>query len=225
MLDLEGRLLLCQHGDRRVARMAADGHSFETIADRYDGKRFNSPNDLCVDARGNIYLTDPPYGLGPGSKVELDFWGVFRVTPSGAVELLTKELPRPNGIGLSPDDRTLYVACSDGDRPVIMAWDLAVDGTVANGRVLFDSKPLRAAGRRGAMDGMAVDAAGNLWATGPGGVLVIDAKGRHLGTLLTGRATANCCFGGADGSTLFITADDTLLRLETRTRGRRNVAP
>jgi gluconolactonase len=221
-VDLEGRLLLCQHGDRRIARLAADGRSFETVADRFDGKRFNSPNDLCVDRRGNVYFTDPPYGVGPGTKVELDFQGVYQCSPDGTVVLLSKELARPNGIALSPDEKTLYVANSDGALPVIMAFQLRADGTAGPGRIFFDSRPLRTAGRRGgAMDGMEVDAAGNLWATGPGGVLVLSPEGKHLGTLLTGRATANCCFGDADGGTLYMTADDTLVRVRTKTKGLR----
>lgn len=219
-VDASGRLLLCQHGDRRIARLAPDGRSFETVADRFEGKRFNSPNDLCVDRRGRVWFTDPPYGVGPSTKVELDFHGVFRVDPDGSVALVHRDLARPNGIALSPDEGTLYVANSDKALPVIMAFAVREDGSVGPGRVFFDSRPLRAStGRGGAMDGMAVDARGNLWATGPGGVLVLDPEGRHLGSLLTGQATGNCCFGGSDGATLFIAADGVLARVRTRTKG------
>ncbi len=217
-VDGEGRLVLAQHGDRRVARLNPDGKTFTTIADRYDGKRFNSPNDLCFDRKGNLYFTDPPYGVGPSTKIELDYQGVYRASPDGKVTLLSKELARPNGIAVSPDQRTIYVANSDNARPVIMAYELKDDGTVGPGRVFFDSVPLRSGGRRGAMDGMEVDAQGNLWATGPGGVLIISPQGKHLGTLLTGQATANCAFGD-DGSTLYITADMFLCRVKTKTKG------
>ena len=219
-LDAEGRLLLAQHGDRRIARWNEDSRAYTTLAAQFEGNRFNSPNDLCVDRRGNIYFTDPPYGVGKGTVRELDFQGVYRVTPEGTVTLLTRELNRPNGIELSPDERTLYVANSEGKRAIIMAFDLREDGTVGPGRVFFDATPLQRPDRRGAPDGLSADARGNLWATGPGGVLILDSAGKHLGSLLTGRATANCCFGGSQGTTLFITADDVLCRIETKVRGR-----
>ncbi len=222
MLDAQGRLVLCQHSDRRISRLAADGHGFETIVDRCDGKRFNSPNDLCFDRAGNLFFTDPPYGLGREATAELGFNGVFRRATDGTVTVLARDLDRPNGIALSPDQKTLYVANS-GDRPgmrtYLMAYALNADGTVAAGRVLFDAEPLRAQRSGGLMDGLKVDARGNLWATGPGGVLILSPEGKHLGTILTGMATANCCFGGADGTTLYITANNMLLRVATRTTG------
>jgi gluconolactonase len=218
-LDREGRVLLAQHGDRRVARLGKDGKSFETIADRFEGKRFNSPNDLCVDRRGRVFFTDPPYGLASPADSELGFFGVYRVDTDGTVTLVTKELERPNGIALSPDERTLYIANSHGPRPIIYAVDISGD-KAGEGRVFFDCKPLMGSGRRGVPDGLRVDADGNLWATGPGGVLVISPAGKHLGTLLTGQATANCTFG-EDGSTLFITADSQLLRVRTHARAKR----
>ena len=216
-LDAEGRLLLAQHGDRRIARLEADGRSFRTLADRFEGRRFNSPNDLCVARDGTVYFTDPPYGLGRDAKREIEFHGVYRLSPDGAVTLVTRELSRPNGIGLSPDETTLYVANSDNDRPVILALDLRAGDADGSSRVFFDGSRLK---RRGAFDGLSIDDQGNLWATGPGGVLVITPDGRHVGTLLTGRATANCCFGGPDGTTLFVTADDQLMRIRTNVRGR-----
>jgi gluconolactonase len=215
--DREGRLLLSQHGNRQIARLNPDGKTFTTVADRFEGKRFNSPNDLVLDRQGNIHFTDPPYGLGPGSPVEIDFHGVYRVTPAGAVTLVSKELERPNGLALSPDEKTLYVANSHGPRPIIMAFDLAPDGTAGPGRVFFEGTELRKT-RRGAFDGMRVDTQGNLWATGPGGVLVINAQGKHLGTLLTGQNTGNCTFG-EDGSVLYVMADMYLVRIATKTRG------
>jgi gluconolactonase len=216
-LDLQGRLLLCQHGDRRIARLNADGKTFSTVVDRFEGKRFNSPNDLVVDRRGNIYFTDPPYGMGPGTSVELGYHGVFRLGTDGKVTLITKELERPNGLALSPDERTLYVGNSHGPRPIIMAFPLDENGVPGAGRVFFDAAPLRSPDRRGALDGMAVDTNGNLWATGPGGVLIIDRQGKHLGSLLTGQATGNCTF--ADDGTLYITADMFLVRIATKARG------
>lgn len=218
-LDPQGRVVLAQHGDRRIARLNPDGKTFTTVADRYDGKRFNSPNDLCYDRRGNLYFTDPPYGVGPSTKIELDFQGIFRVSPDGKVTLLSKELARPNGIGLSPDERTLYVGNSDSARPVILAFDLRSDGTVGPSRVFFDAKPLNAQGRRGALDGMDVDAEGNLWTTGPGGVLILSPAGKLLGAIHPGMANANTAFGGDDGTTLYITAGAALLRIKTKVRG------
>jgi gluconolactonase len=221
-LDAQGRLILCQHSDRRVSRLAADGHGFETLAERYAGKRFNSPNDLCFDRAGNLFFTDPPYGLGKNATNEQGFCGVYRRAVDGTVTLLRRDLDRPNGIALSPDQKTLYVANS-GDRPgmrtYLMAYALRPDGAVDAGRVLFDAEPLRAKRGGGLMDGLKVDARGNIWATGPGGVLILSPEGKHLGTIVTGTATANCCFGGADGATLYITANNLLLRVATRTKG------
>jgi gluconolactonase len=216
--DAQGRLVLCQHGDRRLSRLE-DGR-FVTLADRFEGKRLNSPNDLVLAADGSIYFTDPPYGLtktfdDPGR--EIGWNGVYRLGPDGRVSALVKDLRAPNGIGLSPDGRTLYVGQSDGDRPVVMAYDLAPGGTVSNGRVFFDTTPLRTNGP-GAPDGMKVDRDGNVFTTGPGGVLVLTPKGEYLGTILTGIPTANLAFGD-DGSTLYITANDKLCRVRTTTKG------
>jgi gluconolactonase len=216
--DGQGRLVLCQHGDRRISRL--ESGRFVTLADRFEGKRFNSPNDLVVAADGAIYFTDPPYGLtktfdDPGR--EIGWNGVYRLAPDGRVSVLVKDLRAPNGIGLSPDGRTLYVGQSDGDRPVVMAYALAPDGTVSNGRVFFDTTPLRKNGP-GAPDGLKVDRDGNVFTTGPGGVLVLTPKGEHLGTIATGVPTANLAFGD-DGGTLYITANDKLCRVRTATKG------
>ena len=218
-LDHEGRLLLCQHGDRRISRLNDDGRTFTTVADRFEGKRFSSPNDLCVDRPGNIYFTDPPYGLGKAGVREIDFSGIYRRAPDGTITLLNRELERPNGIALSPDEKTLYVGNTDEQRPVILAIPLQADGTVGASRVFFDSTALRVPGRPGSLDGLRVDVQGNVWTSGPGGILVISPAGKHLGSLLTGRSTANCCFGGPDGSTLYITSQNTLCRIQTKTKG------
>jgi gluconolactonase len=220
-LDKEGRLVMCQHGDRRVARQEKDG-KITTLVDRYQGKRFNSPNDLCYKSNGDLYFTDPPYGL-PGQMndpgKELDFQGVYRLTPRGELTLLTKEMSRPNGIAFSPDEKTLYVANSDNDKaPVWMAFSVKADGTLDAGKVFFDAMPWVRQRKPGSPDGMKVDQKGNLFATGPGGVCIFSPDGKHLGTLNTGEATANCAFGD-DGSTLYITANKYLCRIKTVTKG------
>ena len=219
-LDANGNLLICQHGMRRVARLAKDGTQ-TPIADRVGEKRFNSPNDLAVAKNGDIYFTDPPYGLAGVDKSplkELPYNGVFRVTKEGVVSVLLKDVDWPNGIALSPDEKRLYVAVSSGEKPRIMAYDVQADGSVVNGGVFFDATPLKGSGRHGSCDGLKVDQAGNLFATGPGGVLIISPEGKHLGTIETGKATANCGWGD-DGSTLYITANDTLCRVKTTTKG------
>ncbi len=219
-LDRQGRLVLCQHGDRRVARLAADGKNFETIVDRFEGRRFSSPNDLCFDRAGNLFFTDPPYGLPADTRQETAFNGVYRLGLDGKLTVIAREMDRPNGVALSPDERTLYVGSTHDPKPVIMAYSLDAGGAVTAFRVFFDATDLIARTKRhGGFDGLKVDTRGNVWATGPGGVLVISPEGRHLGTLLTGRATANCAFGGADGKTLYVTADDLLLRIKTKVAG------
>ncbi|MGD9634224.1 MAG: SMP-30/gluconolactonase/LRE family protein [Pirellulales bacterium] len=225
ILDQQGRLILCQHGDRRIARMDSPldhpAPKFVTVADRFDGKRLNSPNDAALHSSGAIYFTDPPYGLEGNMDdpaKELDFQGVYRVTPDGAVTLLTKELERPNGIAFSPDEKTLYVANSHGPRPIIMAFPVLEDGTLGAGKVFFDCTEL-AKPQQGGHDGMELDEHGNLFATGPGGVLVLSPEGKHLGTLKTGQATSNVAFG-EDGKTLFITADMYVLRIPLTTKGK-----
>lgn len=224
-VDREGRLLLCQHGDRRVARLDAPWDrpqaKFVTVADQFEGKRFNSPNDLVVHSSGAIYFTDPPYGLEQqmdDPAKEISFQGIYRIGTDGKVTLLNKEMERPNGIGFSPDEKTLYVANSHGPRMVWMAFPVDQDGTLGHGRVFFDGMPLARKWNRGSADGMAIDQHGNVWATAPGGVAVISPEGKHLGSLITTQRTANCKFG-EDGSTLFIAADDYLLRIRLTTKG------
>ena len=218
-LDPQGRLTLCQHGDRRVARLAADGKSFTTIVDRVDGKRFSSPNDLCFDKAGNLFFTDPPYGLPSDTKQETAFNGVYRLGTDGKLTVIAKELSRPNGVALSPDEKTLYVGSTEGKEPFVKAYALNADGTVASSHIFFDGAALMKAGRGGGFDGMKVDAHGNIWTTGPGGVLIISPEGKHLGTILTGRPTANCAFGDADHMTLYITSNESLLRVRTKVKG------
>jgi gluconolactonase len=218
VVDPQGRLVLCQHGDRRVARR--EGETFVTLADRYQGKRFNSPNDAVYKSNGDLYFTDPPYGLpklNSDPAKELDFNGVYRLSKDGTVTLLTREMTFPNGVALAPDEKTLYVANSDPKKALWMAFPVQEGGTLGKGRVFFEVTAW-VKSKKGLPDGMKVDRAGNLFATGPGGVHIFDPDGTHLGTLATGEATANCGFGD-DGSTLYITADMYLCRVRIKTRG------
>ncbi len=220
--DADGKLILCQHGDRRIAKLIAPG-KFETIADRYDGKRFNSPNDLAIRKNGDIYFTDPPYGLdklNASPLKEIPFNGVYRVTPGKPVALVVKDLTFPNGIAFSHDEKILYVAVSDPKATRIVAYDVKDDGSVGEGRTFYDAEPLKKPGIKGSCDGMKVDKDGNVWSTGPGGVLVISREGKLLGRILTGEATGNCTWGD-DGSTLYICADMFLIRVKTKTQGAR----
>jgi gluconolactonase len=223
LLDSEGRLILMQHGNRRVARQEKNG-TITVLADRYQGTRLNSPNDGVFKSNGDLYFTDPPYGLMvkgqrgfPGK--DLDFCGVYRVSKDGRLTLLTKELANPNGIALSPNEKTLYVANSDPRRAIWMAFPVQGDGTLGRGKVFFDATDLVKKGKRGAPDGLKVDQKGNLFATGPGGVLVLSSDGVHLGTIATGVPTANCAWGD-DGTVLYVTADKQLCRIKTATRGK-----
>jgi gluconolactonase len=218
--DPDGRLVMCQHGDRRIVRVEPDG-GWTTLVDRYRGRRIHSPNDAVFARDGSLYFTDPPFGLpnahrDPGR--ELDFQGVYRRSLRGEVTLLTKELSAPNGIAFAPDGRTLYVSNADAKRPVWMAYPVKEDGTLAPGRVFFDATPWTK-DHPGFPDGMKTDAEGNLFASGPGGLHVFAPDGTHLGSILTGRLTSNAAWGGPDGSHLFITADTTILRIQTATRG------
>jgi len=224
VLDRQGKLILCQHGDRRIARLDTNWDKpeakYTTLADRYEGKRLNSPNDAVVDSKGNIYFTDPPYGLVKGMedpKKELDFQGIYRIGTDGKLTLLTKEMERPNGIAISPDEKTLYVANSYDRRHVIMAFPLSADGKIGKGRVFYDANKAGDS-RPGACDGMVLDKDGNLFATIPGGVGVFTPDGKQLGLIATGDRTANVDFG-EDGSTLFICANHQVLKMNTRTKG------
>jgi gluconolactonase len=221
-VDAQGRLVVADHGNRGIARLNDSLFTKTVLADRYDGKRFNSPNDLVYRANGDLYFTDPPYGLfklNDDPNKELPFNGIYRLAPNGTVTLLARDLTYPNGIAISPDGNTLYVALSDGKNPYIYAYDIQADGTVANRRVFFDAGPLVARKLNGALDGMKVDAKGNVFATAPGGIVVLSPQGKHLGTIYAGDVTANCAFGGEDGSTLYMTSNHALTRVRTATKG------
>ncbi len=219
-LDLNGHLLFCEHGDRRVSRLTPGGGK-RTIADNYEGKRFNSPNDLVVHSSGAIYFTDPPYGLPQrweDPRRELDFCGVYRVA-DGVVTLLTKVMSRPNGIAFSPDESLLYVANSDSKRAVWSSFPVLNDGTLGEEKVFFDATEFAGKkGMPGLPDGLKVDANGNLFATGPGGVWVFSPEAKPLGRISTGEKIANCAWGD-DGSILYLTSDTYLCRIQTQTRG------
>jgi len=217
--DPQGRLTLCQHGDRRISRREADG-KMTPLAVGFMGKKLNSPNDLVYDDQGNLWFTDPPYGL-PGTfkdpGKELDFQGVYRVAKNGKITLATRELEAPNGLAFSPDYKTLYVANSQPTRAIWKAFPVNADGTLGVSRVFADATKLFHEGD-GVPDGMKIDEHGNVWATGPGGVHVYTPDGALLGRIVTNVPTANVAWG-EDGSTLFITANHRVLRVLTKTRG------
>jgi gluconolactonase len=218
-LDAEGRLVACEHGDRRVSRLYRDGGKM-TIADSYQGKRLNSPNDLVYRSNGDLYFTDPAYGIPDRyedtTRRELDFCGVYRVTAERQVDLLTDELIKPNGLAFSPDESVLYVSQSDPDRAIWMRYPVKSDGTLEKGEV-FQDVTEHASRLPGLPDGFKVDDKGNLFATGPGGVWVFSPQGKILGRIETGQRTANCAWGD-DGSTLYIAAHMFILRIRTRTK-------
>ena len=218
-IDAKGRLVICCHGDRQVKRVEEDGTK-TVLASRYEGKRLNSPNDLIYHSNGDLYFTDPPYGLPKGlddPARELDFCGVYRLSKDGTLTLLTKEMTRPNGLAFSPDEKTFYVGQSDGNAPIWKAFEVLEDGTLGKSRLLFDGTE-QSKERPGSPDGMAVDERGNIWATGPGGVLVLTPQGKLLGRIALDNLTANCAFG-EDGKTLFMTADKVVCRVRTMVKG------
>jgi gluconolactonase len=215
-LDLDGQLLLAQHGDRRIARLKGNWEQampqFEVVTARFENHRFNSPNDLVLHRDGSLYFTDPPYGLSGGADDparELDIQGVYRLSANGDVALLVENLTRPNGIGLSPAQDVLYIANSGSDQRVIMAYDLHEDGSIESERVFFNSWG----------DGLTVDQSGNVYVAEPErGVLVINPQGVLLGRFLTDNRTSNVAFGD-DGTSLYNTADSYLLRVRLNAKG------
>ena len=216
ILDQEGRLVMCQHGDRRMARMDAPLDKpvpkFVTLADRYEGKRLNSPNDAVYHSSGELYFTDPPYGLVENvddPAKEIPFQGVYRVKKDGSVELLYKELSRPNGIAFSRDEKKLYVANSDKNR-IWMVFDVKADGSVENGRLFYDASAMP---EQGAPDGMKVHSSGHIFATGPGGVLVFTPDAKLIGRIVVGDRCSNVAFD-TDERYLYITANSRLVRVE-----------
>ena len=217
--DSVGRLVLCAHGDRRIARLEPDGRKI-TLADRYQGKRINSPNDLVFKSNGDLYFTDPPFGLPKNfndPRKELPFQGVYRVSTDGTVTLLIKDIKAPNGIAFSPDEKTLYVSDVDPNRAAWLAYDVKADGTVMNGRVFFDATRWRKDPFFGP-DGMKIDKQGNLFGARPGGISVFAPDGTHLGSIETGAPTSNMAWG-EDGSVLYVTGGSALYRIKLSTKG------
>ncbi len=215
-------ILVADSGSRAIARLDLATKRKQFLIERYEDKRFNSPNDLVRGPDGSIWFTDPPYGLKDldASPVkELKVNGVYRLTRGGKVTLIDGALAFPNGIGLSSDARTLYVSNSDPKHAVIMAYKLSPTGAVLSRRVFKDMTALAAKGLPGLPDGMSIDARGNLWASGPGGLYIFTPDGRELGHIDAGTAISNCAFGGPDGKTLFMTAGHEILRMRTNVKG------
>ena len=232
-LDRQGRLTVAGHAARNVWRMESleKGAQVTVLADRYKGKRLNSPNDLVYKSDGSLYFTDPPYGLetqdDKDPKKELAFNGVFRIrgatsqspgAPPDAknLDLLIKDLTRPNGIGFSPDEKHLYVAVSDPARKIWMRYDVKPDGTLNKGKVFYNATSNT---EDGLPDGLKVDEKGNVYSAGPGGVWIFSPEGKHLGTIKPGEKVANCNWGDEDGRTLYITASTSLYRIRLRIPG------
>ncbi|SMP46149.1 gluconolactonase [Neorhodopirellula lusitana] len=212
-LDHQGRLCLCEHGDRRISVLESHGGK-RTLVDSFQGKRLNSPNDLVLDSKGNLYFTDPPYGLPEREKDktrELDHFGVYRLSTTGEITLLTGELTRPNGIGLSPDQKTLYVAQSDPSLPAVFKIALNDHGKTGPLVELFNASSFMKE-YPGLPDGMAVHSTGTLFVSGPGGIYVIQPDGKLIGRLLTEGRTSNCTFDDKE-DWLYITNDDSLCRI------------
>lgn len=220
IINKNGELVACEHGDRRVSAMPLTKGGKRTIADNFEGKRFNSPNDVIQKSNGDYYFTDPPYGL-PNKENDLSretpLFGVYRVH-EGKVSLIIDNMTRPNGLAFSPDEKILYVAQSDPEKAYLMAFPVLADGSVGKGKIFFDMTPMVKQGLQGLPDGLKIDKKGNIFTTGPGGVLILTPEGKLLGRIETGQATANCAFGN-DGSVLYITADGYVLRIRTKTMG------
>jgi gluconolactonase len=215
--DPEGRLTICQHGNRRIIRVEPRGN-VTVLADRYQGKRLNSPNDLVYRSDGTLYFTDPPFGLPEmfdDPKKELPFSGVYKVR-DGAVSLLSDELQGPNGIALAPDERCLYVGNWDPERKIVMRYDLDDSGETSNPAVFFD---MTDAPGEDAIDGLKVDWAGNLYVCGPLGVWVLSPQGKHLGTLKLPEEPHNLAWGDGDGRTLYVAALSSIYRMRLNIPG------
>jgi gluconolactonase len=215
--DKDGAVLLCQHGNRRIARIDAQ-MKVTTLIDQFEGKKLNSPNDLVFRSDGSLYFTDPPYGLpkqDDDPAKELNFNGVYRLA-GGKLQLLVKDMTRPNGLAFSPDEKTLYIANSDDKKKLWMRYDVAADGSLSNGRVFAD---VTAETADGLPDGMKVDQQGNVYATGPGGVWIFSPNGEHLGTIMPTEVPANVGWGD-DGKTLYMTARTGLYRIKLGVSGK-----
>tara|TARA_R110000764_G_scaffold219818_1_gene307618 strand:+ start:25662 stop:26657 length:996 start_codon:yes stop_codon:yes gene_type:complete len=217
----DGELVMSEHGDRRISKMPLVGGGKFTLADTWMGKRFNSPNDVVQASNGTYYFTDPPYGLPEQQNSalrEIDAFGVYKIDTNGNVKMVVKNLTRPNGVALSPDEKTLYVNQSDSNAPYIMAYDIQNNGSLDKGHIFFDATSLLESGLVGSLDGIKVAQDGTIFSTGPSGVLVITPEGKLLGRIETGQRTANCAWGD-NGSVLYMTAHNFLMRIQTKTIG------
>ena len=212
-LDKENRLLTAEHENRRVSRTEKDGKVI-TLADRYEGKRFNSPNDLVVKSDGSIYFTDPSYGVSKDQE-ELGFYGVYRLAADGKLTLLVKDLVLPNGIAFSPDEQKLYV--NNSEAGYIAVFDVKPDGTVTNDRLF--AADLKDASQGGVPDGLKVDLEGNVYSTGPGGVWILSPEGKVLGKISVPETATNVAWGESDRKTLYITANTSLYRIRLKIAG------
>ena len=207
-LDKQGRLIACEHGSRSVTRTEADG-TITTLADHYDGKRLNSPNDVVVKSDGAIYFTDPPFGVRRGEQ-ELDFQGVFRIAPDGkTLTVVVRDFVKPNGLAFTPDEKVLYI--NDTERGQIRAFDVAADGSLSNGRIFTADAP--------GADGMKVDLEGNVYCACKPGVMIFDRTGKHLHTYTLADQPTNLAFGDGDWKTLYITARPSLYRVRVTVPG------
>ncbi|OSZ76993.1 gluconolactonase [Chitinophagaceae bacterium IBVUCB2] len=220
LLSQDEKLLVCQHGDRRIAIMDAPLNTpqskFITAAGHYDGKRLNSPNDLFLTASGNLYFTDPAYGFEKGPKDpkrEIAYQGVYKMDKAGKVTLLVDSIEAPNGIAIFPDGKTLLVANSDNRKKRWYAYDITSNGSLTNARVFFDVSNEKGAG---GCDGLKIDSKGNVFATGPGGVWIFTKEGKLIGKIkVNGTSVANCALS-PDGKTIYLTATKYLLRVKMR---------
>jgi gluconolactonase len=220
--DHQGRLVVCEHGNARVTRTEPDG-TITVLADKYEGKRLNSPNDIVQKSNGDFYFTDPPYGLvkqDEDPKKELDFNGVFKLA-NGKLTLLYKGVLRPNGLAFTPDEKYMYLNNSEPHRKICLRFEVRDDGTLANEKVFFDMTNDQS---DGVPDGMKVDVEGNVYSTGPSGVWIFNAEGRRLGRIKPPEVPANIHWGDADAKTLYITARTGLYRIRLNIAGIRPVA-
>ena len=215
--DQQGRLTINQHGNRRVVRVESDG-TLAVLADRFEGKRLNSPNDLVYRSDGTLYFTDPPFGLPKffnDPRKELPFSGVF-AAKDGKIQLVSKDLTGPNGLAFSPDEKFFYVDNWDDHKKVVMRYEVQPDGSLKNGKLFFD---MTSAGTEDALDGMKVDKAGNLYVSGPGGLWILSPQGKHLGTIIVPKHPHNFAWGDADGKTLYLCARSGLYRMKLNIEG------
>nr|WP_106598564.1 SMP-30/gluconolactonase/LRE family protein [Dyadobacter jiangsuensis] len=221
IIDHKGRLVSCEHGDRRISAMPLNVGGKITLADNFEGKRFNSPNDVVQHSNGDYYFTDPPYGLMKKHEDptrEIAQFGVYRIHKDGKVTMQVSDLSRPNGLAFSPDGKTLYVAQSDPEKSIWMAYPLDANGNAGKGKLIYDATPMGKRGMAGLPDGLKVDKDGNLWSSGPGGMLIISPAGKLLGRIEMGELTSNCAWGN-DGTTLYMTVDGYVCRIKTNTKG------